>query len=81
MLPEILVSRIVERAVGDTDDTVNVAGAGRDAKREVRGDKRRAIAQLTSTPFPQIGPSAVRVTASSHRRIAWYYTRSRSSLS
>ena len=38
MLPEVLVLRIVERAaIGDADDAVNMAGAGHDAKQEVRG--------------------------------------------
>ena len=49
MLPDVLVLCIVERAaIGDTDDTMNMAGAGHDAKQEVRGGEGRATVWLTS---------------------------------
>ena len=38
MLPEVLVLCIVERAaIGDANNTMNMARAGHDAKQEVRG--------------------------------------------
>ena len=57
MPPEVLVLCIVERAaIGDTDNTVNMAGAGHDAKQEVRGGEGRVTVWSTSDKLI-VGPS------------------------